>query len=363
MSRRTSIVRRLYIVGVVQLLLVAATAIVIGFLARPHPPPPEFFHREMGAYRPRFSPGAPILTLVCGLVVVGLGAIVAARSIVRPLEKLSQTAKAIGRGDLGARAKLGQGDELGELSCAFDEMADRIQSHVLAEKELLANVSHELRTPLARIRVALDLAVEVNAEALRASASDILVDVGELESIIDDIMTAARLDVAQGSGGKARLPLHIERVAPASICAEVQKRFSARHPKAHLELEVDSALRAIEVDAVLVRRTLDNLVENARKYSPKQASITLAARGDATTVEFEVVDHGAGIPDEDLPHVFSPFFRGERSRVRSAGGVGLGLTLAKRIVDAHGGTITIHSKVNEGTRVVVRLPTDFTTIA
>ncbi len=359
MRKRTSIVRRLYIVGVVQLVIIAATAVIIGFIARPPlRPPPDFLRGDGAPHRP--NPAAPILTLVCGLVVVGLGAAVAARSIVRPLDKLSRTAKAIGRGDLSARTKLEEGDELGELSRAFDDMADRIQSHVLAEKELLANVSHELRTPLARIRVALDLAADVNAETLRASASEILVDVGELESIIDDIMTAARLDVAQGSGGKARLPLHVERVAPASICAEVEKRFSVRHPEARLELDVDSALGALEVDAVLVRRTLDNLVENARKYSPEHAPIKLTARSDETAVEFEVVDQGAGIPEEDLPYVFSPFFRSERSRVRSAGGVGLGLTLAKRIVDAHGGTITIQSKVNEGTRVVVRLPMDFT---
>jgi signal transduction histidine kinase len=109
------------------------------------------------------------------------------------------------------------------------------------------------------------------------------------------------------------------------------------------------------VDATLFRRVVDNLLDNAHKYSPEGGAITLEIRADAGQVIFEVSDEGMGISDKDLPRVFEPFFRAERSRSRGTGGVGLGLTLAKRIIDAHGGSIELTSQVGRGTRARIRL--------
>jgi signal transduction histidine kinase len=114
----------------------------------------------------------------------------------------------------------------------------------------------------------------------------------------------------------------------------------------------------VHADPVLFRRVLDNLLENAHKYSPDEAQpVSLRATAGPQAVVFEVTDRGVGIPAEDLSRVFSAFFRGERSRSRGTGGVGLGLTLAKRIVEAHGGTIGVTSAVGAGTTVRVTLPT------
>jgi two-component system OmpR family sensor kinase len=243
------------------------------------------------------------------------------------------------------------------VSRTFDEMAERVERLVRAEKELLANVSHELRTPLARIRVALDLAEEGDARAARDALSEIDVDLGELEALLDDVLTAARMELEGGKAVPAAFSLHLENMDPGKITRRALERFRARHPDRPVQVAVDERLPLVRVDPVLVRRVIDNLLENAHKYSPDGTSlIDLHAHARKDRVDFEVRDRGLGIPPEDLPRVFVPFFRGERSRSRGTGGVGLGLTLAKRIVEAHGGTIEVESSLGVGTTVRVELP-------
>ncbi len=295
----------------------------------------------------------PILTLVLSFVILVASALLTARWIVRPIDRLSRTAKALGTGDLAARSRLARSDEIGELGHRIDEMADRIAGLLGAERELMANVAHELRTPLSRIGVALDLASEGDMDMARASLSEIAVDVGELETIVDDILTATRFEVA----GAAGLPLRKAVVTPASIAEAAAERLRSRHPSRPLEVTIATELPMLHVDPMLVRRIVDNLLENAHKYSPDgTATIELAVRKADTGVELEVKDRGAGIPAEDLPRVFTAFFRGDKSRSRETGGVGLGLTLAKRIAEAHGGTITIASTVGVGTTVRLVVP-------
>ncbi len=301
------------------------------------------------------APGiaGPVVIVICGLLVLVLGALLTARWIVRPIERLSRTARALGTGELTARSRLERGDEIGELGRRIDEMADRIEGLLVSEKELLANVAHELRTPLTRIGVALDLAGEGDAEAARASLAEIAVDVAELETIVDDILVAMRFEVA----GAAQLPLRRAVTAPAEIARAAEERLRVRHPGRPLEVAVAEGLPPIHVDPRLFRRVIDNLLENAHKYSPDpDARIELAVTGGAGGVVFEIRDRGAGISADDLPRVFAPFFRGDRSRSREAGGVGLGLTLAKRIVAAHDGTIDLTSEPGAGTTVRVAVP-------
>ena len=300
----------------------------------------------------------PLLALVGGLAIFVIGALITARWIVRPIDRLSRTARALGAGDLQARSRLDRADEIGELGHRFDEMADRIEGLLVTEKELLANVAHELRTPLTRIGVALDLANEGDAEAARASLGEIAVDVSELEAIVDDILTAMRFELATTKGA-AQLPLRRTVVPAAEIANAAAERMRARHADRPLEVRLAKSESPIDVDPVLFRRVIDNLLENAHKYTPDAAAPIVLAEsiepaGDH--VVFEVADKGLGIPADDLPRIFTAFFRGERSRSRETGGVGLGLTLAKRIVEAHGGTIDAQSAPNVGTTMRVRIP-------
>jgi two-component system OmpR family sensor kinase len=293
----------------------------------------------------------PILVLIGGFTILVLGALITARWILRPIDRLTETADALGNGNLSARSKLERSDEIGVLGNRIDEMADRIEALLVAEKELLANVAHELRTPLARIGVALDLAGEGDSEAARAALSEIAVDVTELEAIVDDILTLGAPRVA------GTLPLRKVVVEPRSIADASASRMLQRHPERPFTVTVASDLPAIDVDPVLFRRVIDNLLENAHKYSPDRSTpIELTVTRDADRMCFAVKDRGIGISAEDLPRVFTPFFRGDRSRSRETGGVGLGLTLAKRIVEAHQGTIEVASEVGNGTTVRVRVP-------
>jgi signal transduction histidine kinase len=381
---RGSLVWRLYALGLAQLVLLAAAVLFVGYLLRevlhtapptdgppgadppglgapPGPPPLE--RRAPGDRGPRHEPPrhgppgvpwAPLATFFAsGVLIVGVGAVLSWRWMARPLADLSKVARALGSGDLKARAQLARSDELGELGRGFDDMAERIEGLVLAQKELLANVSHELRTPLARIRVALDIANEGDALAARASLEEITLDLGELEGMIDDILTTTRMDLQTGAHRTTGFALRLDNVRPSSIVERASERFRARYPERALVVEAADALPPIHVDATLFRRVIDNLLDNAQKYSPPEQAITLWVRSSSDAVVFEVLDHGMGIAERDLPRVFEPFFRAERSRSRGTGGVGLGLTLARRIVEAHGGRIELSSEAGRGTRACV----------
>lgn len=288
------------------------------------------------------------------LLSLGVASLVLARMIARPLSRIAAAARGFGRGDLTVRAGLRRADELGQLSLTFDEMADRLTHLLRAQRELLASVSHELRTPLSRIRVALDLAAEGDSEEARQSLRDIAGDLAELEELVNDILAMARLETA-GGHGIPRL-----RTQPVEVQALAQKaaaRFTSAHPERPLELALhDGDGLTVDADPNLLRRVVENLLENAHKYSPGPTPICLAVQGGAGGAVFTVADHGQGISAADLPHVFEPFFRADRSRTRGTGGVGLGLALSKRVVEAHGGRIAITSELERGTTVTFSVP-------
>ena len=169
-------------------------------------------------------------------------------------------------------------DELGQVAEAFDEMAERITHLLRSQKELLANVSHELRTPLSRIRVALDLANEGDATLARESLADIAEDLNELERLVQDVLTAARLDLATGQTPGATPPLRLERVEAQTLVDKAAARFRSARPEHRLEVHVDGTLPVLEADPVLLRRALDNLLDNAGKYSEPHTTVRLHAR-------------------------------------------------------------------------------------
>ncbi len=312
---------------------------------------------ERLAMRYRVMPLEPPAPLAAGLVLLVLTVIAGpawftARSIARPLARMGAAARAFGQGNLEARVGLHRPDELGDVGAAFDQMADRVVHLLRAEKELLANVSHELRTPLARIRVALDLAAE-GTQLEHESLQDVARDLAELERIVGDVLATARLTVV-ASGPS--LPLRLEDADPADVVHEAVARFMTLHPTRPLSVAIEPALPTLPLDRVLVRRVVDNLLDNAHTYTEDpQATIGVEARREGDEVVIEVVDPGAGMSEADLARAFEPFFRSDRSRSRATGGLGLGLALSRRIVEAHGGAISLSSRPGQGTRACVRL--------
>ncbi|HYS81038.1 MAG TPA: HAMP domain-containing sensor histidine kinase [Anaeromyxobacteraceae bacterium] len=305
-----------------------------------HPGPPPFG-----------SMGVALLVVALGVAAALLG-----RSIARPLARLAATAQALGRGDLHARTGLFRRDELGAVASAFDEMAARLEQLVLAQTELHANVAHELRTPLARIRLALELAESGDAAVARESLGEIAEDLSELEALVDDILASARMELARGSVNAGAPPLRLAPLEIGQVVSGAADRLRHRHPRRRIDVQLEPDLPGLQGDPGLLRRALDNLVDNARKYSPPGSTIRLRAARRGADIVVEVIDSGEGIPAEDLARLFTPFFRGDKSRTRATGGVGLGLSLARRIVEAHGGTLSAESAPGIGTTMTVTLP-------
>ena len=307
----------------------------------------------IGVYVPDY-PGFPwsfVLPLAAGvLVVVGGATIWFSRRLVSPLDQLAVAARRFGEGDTTARAGLERNDELGDVGRAFDDMADRTAALISAQRQLVADVSHELRTPLARIRVALELAAEDPA-----AAKDVLADVGtdldEIDQLIEDILTTARLGAEHAPIARQPLPL-------AELAERAAARFAAKHPGRTLVRELPDGDGTISCDPALLRRALDNLLDNAAKYSPPDAPVKLAVGPNGKAIAFEVIDRGIGMTAEEVARAGTPFWRADGSRTRRTGGVGLGLALARRIARAHGGEVTLASKPGEGTTARLEIPLD-----
>jgi two-component system, OmpR family, sensor kinase len=338
---------------------------VHGFLPGPRPDTYAvgiFEHGKLVAYviTDRFEFRRPLsrqfilIGVLLSLVLVG--SLLFARSLAVPLRQLARVAREFGSGKLNVRAKLDRRDELGAVAKSFDDMADRITALLHGQRELLANVSHELRTPLARIRVALDLAADGDAEAARDALANISTDWGDLDRLVEDVLAAARLDLGMSEPGS--VPLRRDSVNLGDIADAAYERAQVVYPGERLELDIADDLPIIEGDSALLRRVIDNLVDNARKYSEPNSPITLRLRpnADRDGVRLSVIDRGMGIDAADLPHIWTPFFRTDRSRTRKTGGVGLGLTLVRRIVTAHGGSVDVKSSVGQGTEMHVTLP-------
>lgn len=306
----------------------------------------------VGVYVPD-SMGLPwgfLLPLGAGvLLVVGLATLWFSRRLVGPLDTLAAAARQFGAGDTEARAKLTRDDELGDVGRAFDDMADRTAALLSSQRQLMADVSHELRTPLARIRVALEIAAE-DPTAAKDLLTDVGTDLDEIDQLIEDILTTARLDADTANAVK-REPISVGELADRAA-----KRFNAKHPSRTLEQVVDDAERAIECDPLLLRRALDNLLDNAAKYSEPTAPVKLAVRPNGEAVTFEIVDRGVGMTKEELERAGTPFWRADTSRARKTGGVGLGLALARRIARAHGGNVSLDSAPGRGTTAKLEIP-------
>jgi len=218
-------------------------------------------------------------------------------------------------------------------------------------------VSHELRTPLARMRVVLDLAADGDPEELRRYLREVATDLSELEQLVDDIIVGARLEKDPGRWSAAEPPLRRRSTTVDELVEATAARFRSRWPERELVCRLPEEKIAVDVDPVLVRRALDNLLDNARKYSPEDRAIDLSVdRGEGGAVRIIVIDRGVGIAAEDQPRVFTPFFRADPSRSRATGGVGLGLVLARRIVESHGGTIGFTSARDAGSTFWLTLP-------
>jgi len=310
--------------------------------------------RYLAAGRPLQKPalGGLVFSVAVIVLVVAIGSIPLARSLVKPLRELVATAAQLGEGDLTARARHRGGDEFGDLAIAFNTMAGKLEARLLAEKEMLANISHELRTPLARVRVVLEMAKEDPARAA-SLLSEISRDLMELERLTEDVLATVRLDYERADNrAPTGLRLRSAEVDLNGVLLEAITRAVEAHPEREFVFDAPQGLPSLLGDPALLRRLFDNLLDNAQKYST--GPIVVRVRGEADALVVDVEDNGIGIERSDLERVFEPFFRTDRSRQRLTGGTGLGLALCRRIAELHHASIVAESGAGK-TTVTVRL--------
>lgn len=264
-----------------------------------------------------------------------------------PLRGLRAAVDKFGHGDLSARAAETRHDELGDLARAFNGMAGRMEALLAAERRLLLDISHELRSPLARLGVAVELARSGNVSALPLDR--IQKEADRLNDLITQMLHVARLegDASQRKMEKVRLDdLVRDIVNDCSIEASVQG-CSLVFP---IPPEV-----AFSGDAELLRRAIENVMRNAIRYAPKASKVEIALENGGGQARIRIRDHGPGVPEEALGRLFDPFFRVESDRNRTSGGVGLGLSIARRAVELHDGKLHA-SNASPGLQVEIELP-------
>jgi two-component system OmpR family sensor kinase len=230
------------------------------------------------------------------------------------------------------------------LAERIDHMADRIEELLVAQKNLLHSVSHELRTPIARLEFALELLdAKANDPALRPRIAAMEGDLRELNALVNELLGMARLG--------SELALQPEAVDVAEL---LRATVAALPPGTQaLAVEQDGELGTIEADPRHLGRALSNLLRNAQKYA---AAIRLSARRDGKELVLAVEDDGPGIPQDERERIFEPFYRLDRSRDRATGGFGLGLSIVRKAVLLHGGTITVEQSELGGAKFVITLP-------
>ena len=276
------------------------------------------------------------------MVAIVFLAYVILRHILRPLRSLQEGVTRLSEGQLDVVVPRWTRDELGVLTDAFNQMVRRIGEMVRARDQLLLDVSHELRSPLTRIKVALALLPESD------KGRRIAADVAEMEAMITELLELERLREGRG--------MRTERRDLVPILREVAESFQDRQPGVRLLLREGPSEILLDIDGEKMRTVLRNLLENALKYSlPDSRPVEVSAIESGETVVVRVTDDGPGIPEPDLANLFEPFFRVDRSRSKKSGGYGLGLSICKRILEAHGGSIAVANNAGRGATFTLTL--------
>ena len=281
---------------------------------------------------------------VLGLVMIQL----LARGMTSPLRDMARAAKAMARGDYSRRVTASSRDEVGDLARAFNEMAAELSEVDRFRRDLVANASHELRTPLTALQAKLENLVDgvehADDEALRA----MLRQVDRLGRLVSQLLDLSRLE----SGS---VPLERELFPAHDVVSAAAEETRLHTPGALIDVDVADELQ-IDGDRERIHQVLANLLGNAARHSPEGEHITVLARRDGGRIVLEVCDHGHGIAAGDEHRVFERFYRADAARAADDGGAGLGLAIARWVVELHGGEIWVEPNRPHGCRMVVELP-------
>jgi two-component system sensor histidine kinase BaeS len=273
-------------------------------------------------------------------------------NVLAPVSALNAAARRLGGGDLSQRVPAPSRDEVGQLGRTFNSMAEGLENAERQRKNLVADVSHELRTPLSNIQGYIEAIRDGVLEPDEATMGTIHEQVLHLARLVEDLRLLAQTEAED-------FQLAIEPDSLYEVVGRSVEAFRARAESRGiaLKLEGTSVMAMIALDRTRIAQVVGNLLENAVRHTPSGGEVAVsvgAERGSVATVT--VADNGEGIPADELDHVFERFYRVDPSRARTTGGTGMGLTIAKKLVEAHGGAIRVESTVGAGSRFVFELP-------
>ncbi|MBU0973948.1 MAG: HAMP domain-containing protein [Proteobacteria bacterium] len=303
---------------------------------------------------------ATVLLLFAGGIAIALGSFFTSALIDR-ISRLESATHSIEKGDLSTRADIPGRDEIASLADSFNKMAQQLQTADQKQKELetlrrdlVAWAGHDLRTPLSSIRLlveALSDGVVTDPKEIQNYLSQAKKHVDTLSFLVDDLFQISQLD----SGG---MPLNLEAASISDLISDTLESFSSLAAQKGVKLcgSADEGVDTIIMDVLWMGRAINNLVSNAIRYTPLNGEINITANSGTDVVTVCISDSGEGILPEDIPHVFERFYRGDKSRSRVSGGAGLGLAIAKGVVEAHKGEISVQSERLRGTAFTITLP-------
>jgi signal transduction histidine kinase len=293
--------------------------------------------------------------LVAGALAAGVALLFArwfARGMTQPLRDMAGAARRMEVGNYEVRVETRSRDEVGQLAHAFNRMSGELARLEESRRDLVANVSHELKTPIAAIRAHLENLLDGVEQPDRDTLGVMLAQAERLGRLVEQLLDLSKLESGEVPLQRADVPLE---PLVRQVVSEIEVASAGKDVR--IEHEIPQDLPMLDADAERVHQVLFNLVDNAVRFVPAGGEVTIAAQRHNGSVEISVADNGVGITREHLPRLFERFYRADTARARGDGGTGIGLAIARSVVEAHGGTIRAESEPGIGSVFSFDLPT------
>lgn len=297
----------------------------------------------------RGSYSALVLGAIIAIALASVAGFGYAQYLVRPIERITATARAVRSGHAGARTGLKGDDEIAVLGATFDQMADAIEADRELERRLTADVAHELRTPLQAIQATVEAMQDGVLPADEERLGIVRDETVRLSRLADAILELTRLE-------RGSLPFEMRRLDIAQPVQAALDTHVALLESASLRVSATVASVFVNGDSDRLQQAVGNLLSNAARYTPAGGAVEVVVKADGNDALVSVSDTGIGISDTDLPNVFSRFWRADGARATTTGGLGIGLAVTKEIVERHHGRIAVEQREGGGTTFSVRIP-------
>lgn len=288
-----------------------------------------------------------IVALICGIII----SIVISKQISKPLDKITETANKMRNGDLNVRAKVNSNTkEIVELSNSINYLAETLSSQEMLRKRLTSDMAHELRTPLTTLKTHVEAFIDGIWEPTNEKFETFYKEIDRLTKMVDNLRDLAKLEQTNINLNKSKVNLsnELEKIIDTYEPLYIKKNYELT------SIITPEIMANIDIDKF--KQIMNNLLSNSYKYLRSNGKVKVVLKKESNTIIIKVIDNGIGIPDKDIPYIFERFYRSDLSRNKNTGGSGIGLTITKAFVEAHGGKIYLESKVNKGTTFTLEFP-------